>query len=110
VCSENRNRLLEAQVSEEQLAFADAQKVRDLNAISLLFCMVSLFYFCSNGCTKNLLEQKLEELDLQVKRLQKDLDSEKVRMETNLCALNFFPSFPLMTCFWFPPLISATKI
>lgn len=34
----------------------------------------------------------MEELDLEIKRLQKDLDSEKVRMETNLCALHtFFP-------------------
>ncbi|XP_010506489.1 PREDICTED: intracellular protein transport protein USO1-like isoform X2 [Camelina sativa] len=46
VYSDNRNRQLESQVSEEQLASANAQK-------------------------------KIEELDLEIKRLQKDLDSEK---------------------------------
>lgn len=46
VYSDNRNRQLEAQLSEEQLASANAQK-------------------------------KMEELDLEIKRLQKDLENEK---------------------------------
>ncbi|CAH8320025.1 unnamed protein product [Eruca vesicaria subsp. sativa] len=46
VYSDNRNRQLEAQVSEEQLASANAQK-------------------------------KIEELDMEIKRLQKDLENEK---------------------------------
>uniref|UniRef100_A0A1J3I626 FHA domain-containing protein n=1 Tax=Noccaea caerulescens TaxID=107243 RepID=A0A1J3I626_NOCCA len=50
VCSDNRNRQLEAQVSEEQLASVNAQK-------------------------------KMEELGLEIKRLQKDLENEKAARE-----------------------------
>lgn len=54
-------------------------------------------------------EQKMEELDLEIKRLQKDLENEKVRMEIDLSTSILFSQFKISDMLLFPTSAPVTE-
>lgn len=55
-------------------------------------------------------EQKMEELDLEIKRLQKDLENEKVRMEIDLSTSILFSQFTISDMLLFPTSVPCYRI
>ncbi|CAA0377063.1 unnamed protein product [Arabidopsis thaliana] len=76
VCSENRNRLLEAQVSEEQLAFADAQKKLEELDLQVKRLQKDLD---SEKAAREEAWAKVSALELEISAAVRDLDVERQR-------------------------------